>query len=155
MDKRETANRRKRKLGKRPPKKQLDEHHEELVKIFKDIDQKYPKLLIIVEGIRDEKVLRDLGVEAQILRTQSGLARPELAEKVLNEAGSDREVLILTDFDEEGKEIHNFLKTELELHRIKVLNRVRLAIRRNMPGLKCIEELVVLFKRRFSPEPMR
>ncbi len=146
LDKRNPPNGRRRKGQRRPPKKQLEEHDIELLKIFRDIDQKYPKMIVVVEGIRDEKVLRDLGVKAQILKTQSGLARHELVEKIVNEAGSDREVLILTDFDEKGKEIQAFLKTELELQRVKVLNRVRLAIRRNMPGLRCIEELVYLFK---------
>jgi 5S rRNA maturation endonuclease (ribonuclease M5) len=134
-------------------KKILEPHEKRILEIFEEIDKKYPEVLIIVEGIRDENLLRDFGLKARILRTQMGLSRPELVHKIESNLGPSREVLILTDFDAEGIEIAAFLKTELELMRTKILERYRREIALNMGNLRCIEELVVLFKRRYSPEP--
>jgi len=133
--------------------KTLEPHEERLVEIISSLDVKYPDLVIIVEGIRDEKLLRSLGVQAAIIRTQSGLSRPQLIERIASTLGESKRVLILTDFDDEGKELASFLKSELELIRAKILERERHQIGRNMGSLRCIEELVMLFKRQFSPEP--
>ena len=134
-------------------KKILEPHEKRILEIFEEIDKKYPEVLIIVEGMRDEKLLRDFGLKARIMRTQMGLSRPELIHKIEDCLGPSRRVIILTDFDEEGNEIAAFLKIELELMRVKILERYRREIAQNMGNLRCIEELVVLFKRRYSPEP--
>ncbi len=134
-------------------KKTLEPHEKRILEIFEEIDRKYPEVLILVEGIRDENLLRDFGLKARILRTQIGLSRSELIHKIENNLGPTREVLLLTDFDDEGIEIAAYLKNELELIRVKILERYRREIALNMGNLRCIEELVVLFKRRYSPEP--
>ncbi len=56
---------------------------------------------IIVEGVRDERSLRDLGVEGPIVRATR---RPAL--EVAEEAARDyREIVILTDWDRAGEEL--------------------------------------------------
>ena len=134
--------------------KQLKPNEEKIVDIIKSLDEKYPGLAVIVEGIRDERVLRSLGLSALIIKTQSGLSRPSLIDTIDQNLGPARQVLILTDFDEEGEELNAFLKSELELRRVKLLERERRMIRNHMGNLVCIEELVVLFKHKFSPEPV-
>jgi len=126
-----------------------------LIETIQTLDERYPNLLVIVEGKRDVSVLRNLGVKAPIIKTQTLLTRPQLIEKIQAKAGKKGQVLILTDFDKKGKEIYKFLEKELELSGIKNLKRERRMIRKYMEHQITIEQLVYLFKRRDSPEASR
>ena len=77
----------------------LTEKERNLIETVQSLDSRYPNLLVIVEGKRDVSVLRNLGLKAPIIKTQTGLTRPRLLEKILAQAGIDGQVLILTDFD--------------------------------------------------------
>lgn len=135
--------------------RRLRDNERALINILQKLDHDYPHLLVIVEGKRDEKILRRLGLRAPIIKTQHGMPRQELLDEIVSEAGGKGKVLILTDFDEEGIEICRFIEKGLEPNRIRVLKRVRLQIRKAMGNWRCIEELVALFKRKDSPEPAR
>ncbi|TFF84445.1 hypothetical protein EU524_01035, partial [Candidatus Thorarchaeota archaeon] len=52
--------------------KNLEEHERKLLELLRSLDKEYPGLLVVVEGVRDEDILRDLGVKSDILRTQAG-----------------------------------------------------------------------------------
>ena len=133
----------------------LSENERKLIETIQTLDERYPNLLVIVEGKRDVSVLRNLGLKAPIIKTQTLLSRPQLVEKIQAKAGAKGQVLILTDFDKEGKEIYKFLEKELELSGIKNLKRERRMIRKYMEHQNAIEQLVYLFKRRDSPEASR
>ena len=133
----------------------LSENERMLIETIQTLDERYPNLLVIVEGKRDVSVLRNLGVKAPIIKTQTLLTRPQLIEKIQAKAGKKGQVLILTDFDKKGKEIYKFLEKELELSGIKNLKRERRMIRKYMEHQITIEQLVYLFKRRDSPEASR
>jgi 5S rRNA maturation endonuclease (ribonuclease M5) len=65
---------------------------------------------IIVEGERDEKSLRDLGVRGPIVRASR---RPAL--EVAEEAARDyREVVVLTDWDRAGEELARKMEQHLQ-----------------------------------------
>jgi len=130
----------------------LQDNERALLEIIQNLDMKYKRLLIVVEGKRDASVLRDLGVKAPIIRTQSGLPRHRIVEKIVEEVGKEGEILLLTDYDPEGREICNYLERELELSGVKTLRGVRTKIRKFMGTWRCIEELVTLLKRSDSPE---
>jgi 5S rRNA maturation endonuclease (ribonuclease M5) len=123
--------------------------------MIQSLDSKYENIQIIVEGKRDVLVLRNLGVKAPIIKTQSRLTRYEMIEEIVAGVGKTGQVLILTDYDKEGKEICSFIERELEIHNVKVLKRERRLIRKLMGHWRCIEELVSLFKRKDSPEASR
>jgi 5S rRNA maturation endonuclease (ribonuclease M5) len=133
--------------------KKLRDNERFLVELFSKIDEQYEGLLIVVEGKRDEKILRELGVKARIVKTQSGKPRLEFLEEIASAAGEGGQVLILTDFDPEGVDLCRFIEGDLELRRIAILKRIRREIRKSMGNWRCIEEMVALFKRRDSPEP--
>lgn len=133
--------------------KPLRENEQMLLKILKDITEKYDPLLIIVEGKRDVRVLRDLGVSVPIIKTQSKKTREQLVDQIVEEVGYRGNVLILTDFDAEGIEICRTLEQLLEVRKVRILKRVRNKIRSLMGNWRCIEEMVALFKRKDSPEP--
>ncbi len=132
--------------------RRLTENERALIETIQTLDGKYPNLLVIVEGKRDVSVLRNLGLEAPIIKTQTRLPRSSLIEKIVKEAGKDGQVLILTDFDKKGKEIYRFIEKELELCSVKNLKRERRMIRKYMEDWITIEQLVSLFKRKDSPE---
>lgn len=130
----------------------LTEKERKLIEKIQTLDSRYPNLLVIVEGKRDVSVLRNLGLKAPIIKTQTRLSRPRLVEKIQAEAGENGQILILTDFDKKGKEIYKFIERELELSGIKNLKRERRMIRKYMEHWTTIEQLVSLFKRSDSPE---
>ncbi len=125
-----------------------------LIDILTQIEKKHPSIIIIVEGLRDERVLRNLGILAPIIRTQAGRLRPDLVDDIAEAAGKSGEVLILTDYDQEGIELAKFIESELEPRKVIVLRGLRLRIRNAMGNWRCIEELVALFGRKDSPEPL-
>jgi 5S rRNA maturation endonuclease (ribonuclease M5) len=133
----------------------LQEHERQLVEFIQSLDSKYENLLIVVEGKRDVLILENLGVEAPTIKTQSRLTRLETAEHIATKVGKKGQVLILTDFDKEGKDICSFIQKELELNGVKVLKRERRMIRKFMGPWRCIEEITSLFKRSDSPEASR
>ena len=133
----------------------LQENEKELIEIIKNLDSKYENLLIVVEGKRDVLGLKNLGVKAPIVKTQSRLSRIDMAENIAKKAGKDGQVLILTDYDKEGKDLCRFIERQLELSGTKVLKRERRMIRRSMGPWICIEDLDSLFKRSDSPEASR
>ncbi|MGD9381186.1 MAG: hypothetical protein PVI03_01965 [Candidatus Thorarchaeota archaeon] len=130
----------------------LRENEKSLIKLIQKLDN-YEGLLVVVEGKRDEHILRSLGMRAAILKTQQRLPRPELLDEIAALTGPDGQVLILTDFDDEGIEICKYIEKGLEPKRIKVHQGLRFEIGKAMGNWRCIEELVALFKRKDSPEP--
>ena len=134
--------------------RKMRDNERALVELFSTIDEQYENLLIVVEGKRDEKILRELGVKARIVKTQSGKPRLEYIEEIVLAGGKDSRVLILTDFDPMGVILCRFIERELELRKIYILKRLRREIRKLMGNWRCIEEIVSLFKRRDSPEPL-
>lgn len=130
----------------------LRDNERALVELVQGLDDKYEKLLVVVEGKRDVKVLRDLGLKAPVIKTQSSLPRYRLIEQVVAKAGVGGQVLVLTDFDQKGKEICRFIEKELESTGVKTLKGVRVKIRKLMGNWRCIEEMISVFKRRDSPE---
>ena len=133
----------------------LHENERELIQFIQSLDSKYEELFIVVEGKRDVLVLRNLGVKAPIIKTQSRFSRINMADNIAVKAGEKGQVLILTDFDKEGKEICKFIQKELEFKGIKILKRERRMIRKSMGPWRCIEDLTSLFKRSDSPEASR
>ncbi len=132
--------------------RRLNENERALIETIQTLDSKYENLIVVVEGRRDVSVLRNLDLKAPIVRTQTRLPRYKLVEEIVAMAGKDGQVLILTDFDKEGKEIYKFIEKELELSGTKNLKRERRMIRKYMDTWICIEQLVSLFKRSDSPE---
>jgi len=72
---------------------------------------------IIVEGRKDEESLRKLGMNGPILCLKAqGKSFFEFSEGI----GSNRKVIVLTDFDMEGKKLAKMLVNELSKKKVKV-----------------------------------
>ncbi len=125
----------------RPRKPSLDpESLEELIATLVEASEE--GAAIIVEGVRDERSLRDLGVEGPIIRAAR---RPAL--EIAEEAARDyKEVVVLTDWDRAGEE----LARRMELHfqgtgaRVDAETRERLKrmVRREIKDVESLSRFV-------------
>ncbi|MHA1769444.1 MAG: hypothetical protein ACTSV3_06280 [Candidatus Thorarchaeota archaeon] len=138
-------------MHKREGPKFLTDNERDLIKLIVSLGTK-EDLVILVEGRRDEEVLRDLGVRSDIVRTQTFVARADIVDHL---AEFRKQVLILTDFDDEGIELDRYFERELTARKVRVLSAERSRIRLLFGDWKCIEEMHGLFKRLDSPEPVK
>ena len=107
---------------------------EKVVKLIKELS----KRIIIVEGLKDEKALKQL-VKTQLIRCN---ANPNSVSSKIK----GKEVVILTDFDEEGENLFKKIKTNLQANKIKVNESLRREFY-NIFKIVKIEELTSLVKR--------
>ncbi len=94
--------------------------------------------LVIVEGEKDEDALHFLGV-----KNVRSISRKPLFEFV--ESVAEKEVVILTDLDSEGRKLYSFLKRELSKRGKIIDNKFREFLFRET-GLSCIEGLETYMK---------
>jgi len=80
---------------------------------------------VIVEGRKDERALRALGLDNIIPLNNTPLA--EFARKVAKQITESEihEVIILTDFDKEGRKLEKKLEVLLKSHKVRVNRRLR------------------------------
>ncbi len=81
---------------------------------------------IIVEGREDERALRSLNVNGKIHCLK---ARGESRFSFVDKLTSAKEIILLTDFDREGRELRLWLYDELTRRRIKVDDKLWRRIR--------------------------
>lgn len=101
--------------------------------ILKLIDKiKNSDFLIIVEGKKDKNALSALGLKNIFILKKGSLA--EAIEKIIK---MDKECVILTDFDDEGKKLYRILKRELVENGIKIDDKLRaLLIKENLSHIE-------------------
>lgn len=89
--------------------------------------------VIIVEGSRDVEALRSLGFHGRIeMRSRVGVSEDDLIERLSRDSEN---VVVLTDFDEEGRRLNRHLSLLLERKSVKVDSRVRRTVGRLMAAL--------------------
>ncbi|MBS7638669.1 hypothetical protein KEJ49_07320 [Candidatus Bathyarchaeota archaeon] len=95
---------------------------------------------VLVEGARDVEALKSLGYRGQIEVISRHEAHTTLAEKVAERGGT---VLILSDFDREGKRINREMLLLLESMGVRVEADMRRRIGRLMAtlGTRAVEDL--------------
>ena len=116
----------------------------ELMILLEDIEDSVD--VVIVEGQRDAEALRSLGLVKPIFRDSSpGRLQADLVEEI---AKSFTRVVILTDFDEKGRDLNRKLAATLEQRGLRVNETYRLKAGRLLGTLKVstIESLSKLKK---------
>ena len=106
---------------------------------FRDLE--YLADVVVVEGPRDVEAFRNLGFEGRVtICSKVGVSDADLAESL---ADRDSKVVILTDFDEEGRELNRRLSRLFERRGIKVERGLRREAGRLMAyvGVYAIEAL--------------
>lgn len=89
----------------------------EIHELLEDIKSK--NLLVVVEGIKDRRSLESLGIN-NILTLKKPLYA--VVEEIASRA---KEVVLLTDLDDEGKKLYHVLSRDLQKHGVKIDNRLR------------------------------
>ncbi len=84
---------------------------------------KISKKLIIVEGEKDKIALHKLGVDNVL-----AISRKPLYKFIEEVSLTQREVIILTDLDSEGRKLYHRIKHSLQKHGVKVDNKFREAL---------------------------
>ncbi len=93
------------------------EESEQIRELLDEIKKK--GLLVLVEGQKDKRALEQLGISNVL-----SLKRPLYA--VVEEIASKaKEVVLLTDLDEEGKKLYHRLSVDLQRHGVKINNKLR------------------------------
>jgi len=82
---------------------------------------------IVVEGKNDEAALRALGLTKEIYQ----LSKKPLFEVIEGVSEKEREVIILTDLDKEGKKLYGTLSSGLQNHGVRIDNKFREWLFRN------------------------
>jgi len=109
---------------------------------------------IIVEGERDERSLRDLGVSGPIIRAAR---RPAL--EVAEEAARDyRNVVVLTDWDRAGEELAGKMETYLRSAGAKVdldtWDRLKRMVRREIKDVESLSRFVERVRSEICPKEL-
>ena len=105
---------------------------------------KNSKKIVLVEGEKDKIALKKLGVKNAI-----AIARKPIFEFIEEIAEKNKEVIILTDLDDEGKKLYSKLKNGFQRYGIKVDNKFREELFRNT-HISQIEGIFRHFSRHFS-----
>ena len=106
---------------------------------FRDLE--YLVDVVVVEGPRDVEALRSLDFKGRVtICSKVGVSDADLAELLADDAST---VVILTDFDEEGRELNNRLSRLFERRGLKVEKGLRREAARLMAyvGVYAIEAL--------------
>lgn len=81
---------------------------------------KSSNILVVVEGKKDKAALQKLGI-TNIME----LSKKPLFQIVEEISNSNKECIILTDLDKEGKQIYSKLSSNLQKHGVKISNKFR------------------------------
>jgi len=98
----------------KPMNQKLDEINNLIEKI------KNSNILIIVEGKKDRIALQKLGINNIVELNKKPLY--QIVEEISN---SNRECMILTDLDKEGRQLYSKLNSNLQKNGVKINNRFR------------------------------
>ena len=79
------------------------------------------KAIIIVEGKKDERALREMGVEGEVVT----LSRQPIFAVAESVAAQSRDAIILTDLDKEGKKLYGMLNRALQRLGVRVDDTIR------------------------------
>ncbi len=90
---------------------------EQILELLDKIKQK--DLLVVVEGLKDRRALEELGIVRIFCLNQPLFA---VVEEI---AATEKEVVLLTDLDEEGKKLYYRLSVDLQRHGVKISNKLR------------------------------
>ncbi len=109
---------------------------------------------VIVEGVRDERSLRDLGVEGPIVRASG---RPAL--EVAEEAARDfKAVVVLTDWDRAGEELARRMGQHLQCTGARVdletRERLKRMVRREIKDVESLSRFVERVRAQKCPKEL-
>lgn len=114
--------------------------YENIIEELEKLREKSTEIPVVVEGKNDEKALRDLGIKGKIFHISAGTPFFELCEEI---AKDYRDVILLTDTDNEGQKLAKKFKREMSQRGVRVNDRFRA----NLMGKLDTHQVEHLFRR--------
>lgn len=96
--------------------------HEDLTRVLEDLIEKNGQAPILVEGARDRRALRALGIRGDIISLNRGTTLFAICESV---ARNHREAIILTDWDARGGRLARQLRDGLAANGVRYDDQLR------------------------------
>ncbi len=129
---------------KRVEREREYEVYAELCSVVEEMDDLVDA--IVVEGVHDKEALEELGVTKDIAIYSAGFSCTGFVEYLMKRY---RRIVILTDYDREGKKLNKRLTLRLEREGVKVDTRCRERIGRilGIRGIRTIESITSLLRR--------
>lgn len=94
----------------------MEERFERLQAVLEDLAEKSEEAPVVVEGTRDVRALRALGILGEIVTLHRGVSLFHLCERL---AARHREVVILTDWDVRGGQLARRLRDGLAANGVR------------------------------------
>ncbi|HEV8595048.1 MAG TPA: toprim domain-containing protein [Thermoplasmata archaeon] len=122
-----------------------DDVYERLVAVLAELAEANAEAPVIVEGERDVRALRGLGLTGEILTVNRGSSVFHLCERI---AADHRQVVILTDWDVHGGQLARLLRDGLAANGVKFNDDVRARIAALcQKEIKAVEDLSTYVER--------
>lgn len=109
---------------------------EEILEEIKEVKEE--NKLIIVEGKNDQIALENLGL-TRIFSLNNGHPFKNNIETISN---MSQDVIILTDFDKEGKDLHDKLKTELVQLGVRIDEKLRKILAKDISHIQGLASFI-------------
>lgn len=111
---------------------------------FEEVIQKYKNFIFIVEGKKDSKALRDLGLNKVYKLNKVGTSLSQRIEDIINNINKKDVVCILTDLDKKGRHLYLIIQKEMQLRGIHLDSSFRdLLIRLNISHVEGLYSYVI------------
>jgi 5S rRNA maturation endonuclease (ribonuclease M5) len=126
-----------------------EERLEELTELIDELRMRNETAPILVEGDKDIRSLRALGIEGEILSINTGSSIFNFCEELSRKYS---EVVILTDWDRKGGHLCRVLKEDLESNDVKYDDRIRARLaylsRRDVKDVEGLAKLIENLRRK-------
>ena len=115
------------------------EELEKFNKLLSEMNELNEYAPIVVEGVRDKRALRELGIAGDIIVMNRGESLADFASFL---ASHYDEVVLLLDWDRKGEEINERLELLLCSLSVKTHPEIRRKLKMIVPNISTVEELV-------------
>lgn len=96
--------------------------YEKIIEEIEDLKELSQEIPIVVEGRRDEKALRGLGISGEVFQISTGTPFYEFCEGI---TGRYKDIILFTDIDAEGQRIARRFKGYMSQNGVMVNDRFR------------------------------
>jgi 5S rRNA maturation endonuclease (ribonuclease M5) len=102
---------------------------ENFIELLSELQTDNITIPIIIEGEKDERALRALGFKGEIIKLHSGKSILNLCEEI---SKTNREIILLTDWDKRGIRFYEKLRKLLKANEIKYYDKYWKIFRKNL-----------------------
>jgi len=133
-----------------------EERLEQLEKVFEDLEDVSADVPVIVEGLRDVKALKRLGITKNVIALNRGVSVSTFSEEI---SKRHRKAVVLTDWDRRGGQLARMLKEALMANDVEVIDRIRIQVvilsKKEVKDIESMPTFIERLKARDASQRMR